>query len=238
MRKFYFVFLLLPFFVFSCTVWPVMTTVAKSESKDSDQSSSFLLLLSGGSVIANEGVISNATNPGVAPCSTTGSGCALFLSTASPSGGNFGGVAGADARCASDAATRNAPGVSSGSTYKALIMVENGTRNLTTNWILYPNTSYYSIENSNLRIGVTNGNAELPATFENSVSGGSIVVYTGISKGPPWTPYTNNTCSSWTVGTGAPNYGLVADTTIAAGYIDNGGSYACDYSLSFYCVQR
>ncbi|MBM9500022.1 DUF1554 domain-containing protein [Leptospira sp. 201903071] len=184
----------------------------------------------------NQNTISNATNPGVAPCSTTSSGCALFLSGTTT--GNLGGVGGADARCANDAIARNAPGVSSGSTYKALIMAENGTRNLTTNWILYPNTSYYSFENSNLRIGITNANSELPGTFENSINLIQVIVYTGISKGPPWVPFTGNTCSSWTIGTGAPNYALVADTSAATSYIDSGGAYACDYILNLYCVQR
>ncbi|WP_158586422.1 DUF1554 domain-containing protein [Leptospira stimsonii] len=236
--KYLLVFSVLPFFHSSCTVWPAITTLATTESKKADQNSSFLLLLSAGTVSIIQNTVSSETNPGVAPCATSGIGCALFLSTPMANGGNFGGVAGADAQCANDAIGRNAPGVSSGSTYKALIMSENGTRNLASNWILYPNTIYYSLENSNLRVGITNANAELPGVSDNSLTGGSFTVFTGISKGPPWAPFPGYTCSSWTVGTGAPNYGLVGTTDIANSYIDSGGGIACDYIYSIYCVQR
>jgi hypothetical protein len=230
------------FFLFYCTPWPVITSFASEVEKKSNSDSVLFLLakideVNGSKDKDDSENPANGSSPSSNLCSSKPNGCALFVSITTTNG-NIGGAAGADSICANDATTLNAPGLATGSTYKALLMTEDGTRNLSTNWVLYPNTSYYSLSNSNLRVGVTNANSELPATFENDINTSPIVVYGGIFKGPPWIPSTTNTCLSWTNGIGAPNYGNIAYSNSPTGYIDGSGLYGCDNILNLYCVER
>ncbi|MDV6234332.1 DUF1554 domain-containing protein [Leptospira ellisii] len=152
--------------------------------------------------------------------------------------GNLGGVAGADATCQTAAQGLNAPGVATGSEYKALLMDENATRTLAVDWVLYPNTRYYSLNNFNLQLGVTSASAELPANYDNPPDPGLIAMYTGITIAPNWVVSVGGTCTSWTVGAPNPNFAMVGVSHVTAGYIDNGGFYACNQAINIYCVQR
>ncbi|TGK32703.1 DUF1554 domain-containing protein [Leptospira gomenensis] len=225
-------------YLFSCTAWPGLTALAKEDSKASNSALSLAPLL----LAAGEGNPGNPSGPGdpstptVVPCFSSASGCAVFMQ-AVPNG-NLGGVSGADSTCQTAAIGLNAPGVATGSEYKALLMDEVVSRSLTIDWVLYPNTRYYSLNNFNLQLGVTNASAELPANYDNAPDPGLIAMYTGITILPNWAPTAGGTCTSWTTGAPNPNFAMVGVSHVAAGYIDNGGFYACNQAINIYCVQR
>lgn len=224
------------FCVSSCTVWPILTATALSKSDDSDSSSYLLLLLSTGA----SGPVTETGNPtttgsGVQTSTCGSSGCTILLS--SGINGNFGGIAGADTFCANEAVLQNAPGNTAG--YKALIMTDNGTRNLTSSWVLYPNTVYRSKSNSNLVITTTdaNGQFQFPLSAEITGAGGN-AVYTGINTtGPSWVPKTGVNCLNWTDNTNLVS-GWIGVSNSPNQEIDSGASFTCDQLLVLYCVQR
>ncbi|MBM9500019.1 DUF1554 domain-containing protein [Leptospira sp. 201903071] len=150
----------------SCTIWPILTVAVSSKSGNSDPFpilALFLLLPNGGGGSES----ANNTTPIVSTSTCETAGCALLLSSVTR--GNLGGISGADTFCANDAFLQGAPGDPAG--YKALIMTENGTRNLANSWVLYPNTVYRSLNNGNLQIATTDAT--------NLVSG-----WIGISNAP------------------------------------------------------
>ncbi|MBM9575950.1 DUF1554 domain-containing protein [Leptospira sp. 201903070] len=233
--RFVFLTLVGPIQLFSCTVWPILTAggISKSENSDSlSSASAALLMLIQGENTSSIGTSSSSGSP-TSTCGSTG--CTLFLS--SPTNGNIGGIAGADSKCVNDAVTQSAPGNSS--SYKALIMTDDGTRNLTNSWVLFPNTVYRSMNNGNLIIATTNANAQFPFPLSVEITdpGGS-AVFTGIdTTGAGWAPKTGINCSNWTNNTNAVS-GWAGISNAANQEIDAGASYTCDNSLVLYCVQK
>ncbi|TGK15409.1 DUF1554 domain-containing protein [Leptospira stimsonii] len=222
----------------SCTLWPILTTAVVSKSESDNSSSSLLLLLlaqGAGSSNSTSGT-TPTSSPGQATCAATG--CSLFL-TSVPNG-NFGGVTGADASCAAQAAVIGAPGNATG--YKAFIMAEDGTRSLSTSWVLYPNANYYSIDNSNLLISTTDANGQFAATLTNEITPSAGLAYTGIdTSGATWIPKTGQSCvnagASWT-SISAGVTGWVANPNSPGIEIGGAGTLTCATASSIYCVQR
>lgn len=222
----------------SCTVWPILTTAAVPKSKATDSSSSLaLLLLAQGSSPSNSSGGSGTSTPS-GPTTCASSGCSLFLTTVP--NGNLGGVTGADASCAAQAAVIGAPGNATG--YKALLMAEDGTRSLTTSWVLYPNANYYSIDNSNLLISTTDANGQFAATLTNEITPAPSLAYTGIdTSGATWIPRVGQSCinagASWT-SVSAGVTGWVANPNSPGIEMGGAGTLTCATASSIYCVQR
>ncbi|RHX91828.1 DUF1554 domain-containing protein [Leptospira stimsonii] len=220
----------------SCTLWPILTTVVVSKPESENSSSLFLLLLAQGSSSSDSTNGTSTSSPGQVTCAATG--CSLFLTPVS--NGNFGGVSGADTSCAAQAAVIGAPGNTTG--YKAFLMAEDGTRSLTTSWVLYPNANYYSIENSNLLISTTDANGQFAATLTNEITPSAGLAYTGIdTSGVTWIPRTGQSCvnagASWT-STSAGVTGWVANPNSPGIEIGGAGTLTCATAASIYCVQR
>ncbi|TGL78147.1 DUF1554 domain-containing protein [Leptospira yasudae] len=246
---FLFPILLIQILSVSCTIWPVVTALAAPQSGSSNDNSSLVLLA----------LLQNGNTTGSSPSSNTGGGtsgggtsspcfaggtCAVYLNIASSAGGNLGGVSGADARCVAGASGAGAPG--DPNSYKALLMAEDGLRNLTTDWVLYPNTVYKSVTNGNLTITSTNAGAQFIFPVTNTV-GAANATYTGIdASGATWVPKTAGTCTnagvSWSTNSGAFtgwagfSNGNLTNTVLLV----DGGSpgYNCSNNLGLYCVQR
>lgn len=233
-----FVFSTLVVLLASCTVWPILTTAAVPKSKDADSSSSLaLLLLAQGPSPSNSSSGSDTSTQG-GPTTCAATGCSLFVSPVTS--GNLGGVAGADANCAARAAVIGAPGNAAG--YKALLMAEDGTRSLTTSWVLYPNANYYSIDNNNLLISTTDANGQFAATLTNEITPAPGLAYTGIdTSGATWIPRSGQTCvnagASWTSVSGGVT-GWVANPNSPGIEMGGAGTLTCATNATIYCVQR
>ncbi|AOP32750.1 hypothetical protein A0128_02000 [Leptospira tipperaryensis] len=223
------------FLFFSCTVWPVLTVAATKNSERSDSSASvaFLALVQGGD--SSVGSTNTSSTPVETSNTCAATGCSIFLTVAFT--GNMGGIVGADSSCATAASGRSAPGNTSG--YKALLMTDDGTRDLTNSWVLYPNTTYQSLDNSNLPIGTTNGAGQLPTTLANEITGsGGNLVYTGMNTtGPSWAPKTGTNCLNWTTASNSVS-GWFGSSNAPNSEFDAGGARTCDVFLALYCVQR
>ncbi|TGK15408.1 DUF1554 domain-containing protein [Leptospira stimsonii] len=219
----------------SCTLWPVLTVTAVNKPKDSDSSSNLLLMLLVGASSSEAGNATSANGSGAQTSTCGASGCTIFLS--SGINGNLGGITGADSHCVTDAVAQSAPGNTA--SYKALIMTDNGSRNLTSSWVLYPNTVYRSMNNSNLVITTTdaNGQFQFPLSAEITGAGGN-AVYTGINTtGPSWVPKTGVNCLNWTDNTNLVS-GWIGVSNTPNQELDSGASFTCDQFLVLYCVQR
>jgi len=128
----------------------------------------------------------------------------MFL-TATTYNANLSGVAGADAKCASDA-NKPVSGI-----YKALIVDDVNRRacsstNCTTsgnaehiNWILYANTNYVQSTNTSNSIFITDTNGIFNGVLTNTIAGAA-GIWTGIKNNPNWDWQTDSshTCTSWT----------------------------------------
>ncbi|WP_162274086.1 DUF1554 domain-containing protein [Leptospira tipperaryensis] len=220
----------------SCTVWPILTTAVVPTSEPANSSSSLALLLLAGGNSSPTTTGSAIPTSGASTCAT--SGCSLFL-TSVPNG-NFGGVAGADASCAAQAAVIGAPGNAAG--YKAILMAEDGTRTLTTSWVLYPNTNYFSLDNSNLLVSATDANGQFAATLTNEITPSPSLAYTGIdTSGATWIPRSGQSCvnagASWTSVSGSVT-GWVANPNSAGIEMGGAGTLTCATAAMIYCVQR
>ncbi|TGK15878.1 DUF1554 domain-containing protein [Leptospira kmetyi] len=239
-------FIISHFLTVSCTIWPVLTGFAipsKSSNGNGNESIELLLLLQHGNRSGGSG---SSTGPGssgppASSCANNG-GCSIFLSTATT--GNFGGVSGADARCATDAIAAGAPG--SPSDYKALIMADDGSRTLTTNWVLWPNTIYKTMSNSNLTISTTNASAMFSFPLSNLfVPSGGNAMYTGIdASGATWVPKSGVTCTnagvSWSSASNTVSgwVGVTSGTDKTLVDVGGGTGFTCDNFLLIYCVQK
>lgn len=239
--------IILHFLTISCTIWPVLTGAAlpsNSSNGNGNDSMAILLLLQNGNGFGGSGSSTGSTGssgPPASSCANNG-GCSIFLSSAST--GNFGGVSGADAKCATDATAASAPG--NPSDYKALIMADDGSRTLTTNWVLWPNTIYKTMSNSNLTISTTNASAMFTFPLSNLfVSSGGNAMYTGIdASGATWVPKSGVTCTNAGVSWSSVSNTVSGWVGVTSGtdktFVDVGGGtgFTCDNFLLIYCVQR
>ncbi|MCG6166587.1 DUF1554 domain-containing protein [Leptospira sp. FAT2] len=242
---FLFLILFIQILSVSCTIWPVVTALAAPQSGSSNDNSSLVLL----ALLQNGNTTGASETPGgsvsSAGCAQSSS-CAVFLYIHPTAiGGNWGGVSGADAKCASGAPGVGAPG--DPNNYKALLMAEDGSRNLTTDWVLYPNKVYRSISNSNLTVTSTDANGQFIFPVTNTITTTANGVYTGIdTSGATWVPKTGQTCVSggvsWTSTSTSVNgsfgisngNGSLGSTLVE----DVGPGFACNNTLVLYCVQR
>ncbi|MGJ4753397.1 DUF1554 domain-containing protein [Leptospira kmetyi] len=237
-------FIISHFLTVSCTIWPVLTGFAipsKSSNGNGNESIELLLLLQHGNGSGGSG---SSTGPGssgppASSCANNG-GCFIFLSTATT--GNFGGVSGADAKCVTAATGALAPG--NPSDYKALIMADDGSRTLTTNWVLWPNTVYKSFSNAGLTVASTNASAQFVFPVTNTItSPGGNAVFTGIdASGATWIPKSGATCTisgvSWTSGSITESGQIGVSNNTDKTVLDGTTSYPCSNNLVIYCVQK
>lgn len=143
------------------------------------------------------------------------------------------GVAGLDALCMTQRPL-DAPGAPAG-TYRALVMANDASRNLTNKWVLHPSTDYVSASNGNAAIGTTDTQARLPSTLTEPISPTAGSVWTGINA-TGWTAHPNDTCDSWTWGAGNGRFGIANATDATALDFSNAGCGGLPYFL--YCVQQ
>lgn len=233
------------FLTISCTIWPVLTGAAlpsNSSNGNGNESMAILLLLQNGNGFGGSGSSTGSTGssgPPASSCANNG-GCSIFLSSANT--GNFGGVSGADAKCATDATAASAPG--NPSDYKALIMADDGSRTLTTNWVLWPNTIYKSFSNGGLTVASTNASAQFVFPVTNTItSPGGNAVFTGIdASGATWVPKSGVTCTisgvSWTSGSITESGQVGVSNNTDKTVFDVNTSYPCSNNLVIYCVQK
>lgn len=158
--------------------------------------------------------------------------------TASQYNANLGGVAGADAKCASD--SRN-PG---SGIYKAFIVNTTTRIACTTNncsggssehvdWVLQPNTEYRRLTDG-VTVGFTNDDALFTFNLLNPVDATyNYWVWTGLTS--TWTTYNNN-CGQWTNPTsGLAGIGLGDKIDLSAVYYGNG---SCPTNGRILCIEQ
>ncbi len=148
---------------------------------------------------------------------TTLQGERIFITAVAPSGGgNFGGVAGGDALCATDA---NKPALG---TYKAMIVgtgrvacttanCGTGGASEHTNWVLAPNTNYVRTDNTLIATSTSAGIFSFPLTAGFTPSGTNPELWTGLTA--TWLTNTGVNCSNWTSTGGTGTVGIADLTT-------------------------
>jgi hypothetical protein len=162
----------------------------------------------------------------------------MFVTT-NTTDGNMGGVAGADALCASD------PGKpTGGGTYKALIVdgaarVACTTANCSggpgehTDWVLQPNETYARSDGTTI-IGATNANGLFVFPLTNSVVTVMRNMLTGTASN--WTTHAGSNCTAWTATGGNARYG-VSTSTIAT-FIFAPISTSCANQSYLLCIEQ
>ncbi|RHX82032.1 DUF1554 domain-containing protein [Leptospira yasudae] len=243
---FLFLILFIQILSVSCTIWPVVTALAAPQSGSSNDNGSLVLLAILQNGTTGSSSASESTGGSVGSGCSQSSSCAIFLyNHPFAIGGNWGGISGADAKCASGASGAGAPG--DPNSYKALLMAEDGSRNLTTDWVLYPNKVYKSISNSNLTVTSTDANGQFIFPVTNTITTTANGVYTGIdTSGATWVPKTGQTCLSggvsWTSTSTVVNgsFGISnGNGSLGSALVDDAGlGFACNNTLVLYCVQR
>ncbi|WP_167482392.1 DUF1554 domain-containing protein [Leptospira yasudae] len=171
--------------------------------------------------------------------------------------GSMGGIAGADVLCQT-AAMSLPSSFGSPSEYKAMLMDESGARDLTHNWVLYPNTRYFNIKKSSLnpadsRLVFTTDSQAMFSTFPASnpviVDGTrpiSTYTFTGIRNDTPssigvWLPGAFRSCFNWTSTATGTTYGSIGYPDDVSTYmIDRGYAAAtgCNTTHGLYCVRQ
>lgn len=195
----------------------------------------------------------------VSNCSTNKGPCYIFeLYNISGvlTNGAMGGVAGADTFC-QNAAALLPSSFGSPSEYKAMIMDESGARNLTKNWVLYPNTRYLNIKKSTLNPNdsvlafTTDSQAMYSAALVNRIIVDGVrppntYTFTGIRVDTPgspgtWLPGDARSCSNWTSTSVGTTYGSIGDPVEFSTYFIDRGYYSgttCDTQHGIYCVRQ
>ncbi len=179
-----------------------------------------------------------ASGTTVNPCSELSS-CIIFISL--PWNGTFGGqpgIAGADARCNSDA---NKP--ANTGTYKALHVGGTSRRASVTatagdgqiDWVLYASKEYRRSDGTMI---TTSSSARL-FTFPllNAISPSDIpgvVVWTGLAS--DWTT-SASTCATWT-DSSVGQFGFTATEYDLTSTAIQSGNFACNTQQALYCVQQ
>jgi len=148
----------------------------------------------------------------------------IFVSTISYPG-NLGGITGADAKCNGDT---NKP---TARTYKAMLMAS--TRNLSTDWVLKPNTTYYQ-SNGITPISSTDATGAFNfVSILNPIRATSGGAWTGMTT--TWSLYSGYNCSDWTSTVGSGVFGTVNANTSAMLYAT---TLSCNIPYLLYCVEQ
>ncbi|XDD46625.1 DUF1554 domain-containing protein [Leptospira sp. WS39.C2] len=221
-----FLFLVLFFLSFQCSK-PTLNNPSDFAS-DAFQENETILCLTGQSSFCQ----------GAIPVCTT----CRFFSTSLTYNGDRGGIAGADAKCMSDA---KKPPLPAGAVYKAFLVddvnrVACTTANCATggnaehlNWILKPNTNYVRAVD-NATITTTNSFG----IFSSQTNDAEISTITGIFSGfqaSGWTTrMTGGHCNRWMDGTNTPQLSASSSNQL---YIASGG-ILCDTSSVILCVEQ
>ncbi|TGK26017.1 DUF1554 domain-containing protein [Leptospira stimsonii] len=202
---------------------------------------------------------SNLPSTNVSTCATDKGPCYIFelYNIAGVlTNGNIGGVAGADTLCQNAAAVLPSA-FGSPSEYKAMIMDESGERNLTKNWVLYPNTNYLNIKKSTLNPNdsVLAFKTDSQAIYTGTLTNRIIVdgtrppntyTFTGIridTPGSPgtWLPGDVRSCFDWTSTAIGTTYGSIGyPEEFSTYFIDRGyfSASGCDTQHGIYCVRQ
>ncbi|MFZ4579798.1 MAG: DUF1554 domain-containing protein [Myxococcota bacterium] len=151
----------------------------------------------------------------------------LFI-TAAAYTGNLGGMAGADAKCQSDA---NKPADSS--TYKA-VLADETTRQASPaqNWVLLANAGY--VRPDGTLIGETDSTMLFSFMgFNNPMSADNVSLWIGFYSG--WSTAAGYTCTNWTATTGLGSNGKSSATMPGGVY---GGYGSCSDAKSLICAEQ
>ncbi|AOP36312.1 hypothetical protein A0128_20025 [Leptospira tipperaryensis] len=170
--------------------------------------------------------------------------------------GAMGGVPSADTLC-QNAAAGLPSSFGSPNEYKAMLMDESGARDLTHNWVLYPNTRYLNIKKSTLNpndsavVFTTDSQAMYSGVLNNPIivdgtRPANTYTFTGIRIDTPssigvWLPGDFRSCFSWTSTELATTYGSLGDPVqISSNFIDRGynAATACNTQHGIYCVRQ
>jgi len=202
-------------FTFSNTLpngFPYVVTVRRSPSGQT-------CTISNGSGTINQGNVNNIA------VTCLSSGFKKIFVTEAAHNGNFGGLAEADAICASQATMSGYSG-----TYKALL--GTSARNTSSNWVLTANTEYVQAGSSKV-IGTTNSSAVFTFPLTNSFGTISTMSWTGLTSN--WAVSSDN-CSDWTDGNVNGNTGNneATDSTAIAGSIPE----YCGFLNTLICVEQ
>ena len=164
----------------------------------------------------------------------------IYLTTSVITGGNLGGISGADARCSSDG---NKP---STGTYKAMIVSGTTRRACSTancgggsseniDWVLKPSTKYYRADGTTEIFTTNAAGIFVYGTATNTISNISLGVWTGLNI--DWTN-TAGDCTAWTSIAGTTGRGSAAFNT-SDDMISIDQAAACTASAySLYCVEQ
>ena len=164
----------------------------------------------------------------------------IYLTTSVITGGNLGGISGADARCSSDG---NKP---STGTYKAMIVSGTTRRACSTancgggsseniDWVLKPSTKYYRADGTTEIFTTNAAGIFVYGTATNTISNVSLGVWTGLNI--DWTN-TAGDCTAWTSTAGTTGRGSAAFNT-SDDMISIDQAAACTASAySLYCVEQ
>jgi len=185
-----------------------------------------------------------ATGTGTGTAATACTTCKMFVTTSTYTGATIGGITGADAKCASDAA-KPATG-----TYKAFLVDDTNRIACTTancsggasenkNWVLKASTAYTRVDGT--AIATSTASAILPATLTNPISttGDTMLgnIRTGMAFAKDWTSRVNGHCTNYTVTTGSSTDGDAGTVLTTSSYLYvNGGT--CAGLKSLLCVEQ
>lgn len=151
--------------------------------------------------------------------------CKIFATNSYYSGNLNSIIGGIDNACDKDI---NKP--DDGKIYKVIYMLA-GKRDLNSDWVLHPNTTYQRTDL--LTIGVTDSAGKL-MTFSSSITDTGDGFWTGMNF--DWTPDSINNCSGFTNDSaGYANWGRGNFSTMFAFSYD---SWPCFDKLNLYCVEQ
>lgn len=163
---------------------------------------------------------SNVTNVSVSCAANI---LSIFISSATYDG-NLGGISGADAHCDSEF-----------SGTKAMVVYASdrmACANPSCNWVLAPSTTYYRADGTT-PIGTTDSSAVFPFPLDNSLTGSSGEIWTGLSD--TWT--TGFVCGGWILNSSAVGVAWATDATASASIVAD--SFAdCAVARPLACVQQ
>ena len=157
--------------------------------------------------------------------------CVIFV-TAAQSTGNHGGVAGADAKCNSDA---NKP---SKGTFKAMIgaTTRRGTAGSQLDWVIKPSTPYSRKDGTLIAYSTASGllPADLTAAIDATTN---YNIHTGLNA--DGSVATGKTCSDWTATTLGSNVAVGISNYTESGWIFYSDTTPCSGGTRrLYCVEQ
>lgn len=189
-------------------------------------------------------IISCGQSGGLAP-ELVGAGCApsanriIFLTASTYTGAQVAGVAGADAKCNSDA---NRPACAG--TFKAMIVDEVPNRRACTgcsgaggegiDWVMLPNTTYSRVDGT--VILTTDGDGVVQGSITNSIAGLNVRAWTGVENS--WPTRTGGTCSNWTSTTGTVRAGKADEIGLPQWFSHPTPQINCSDAAHLYCVEQ